>query len=135
MLRLLRDRGTRLDFLHIDALRLEVSPEREVFGGELLQLSDLAERYRLAFGVIIWGDNGEADVLYAADAIRSATEVGRVFRSWEVMPDHLIIQSWALSRTGRFITPSNLPETAPYTHTALVNQIYAMLRGTNTPRR
>jgi hypothetical protein len=135
MLRLLRDRGTRLDFLHIDALRLEVSPEREVFGGELLQLSDLAERYRLAFGVIIWGDNGEADVLYAADAIRSATEVGRVFRSWEVMPNHLIIQSWALSRTGRFITPSNLPETAPYTHTALVNQIYAMLRGTNTPRR
>jgi hypothetical protein len=135
MLQLLRERRTPLDFLHIDALRLEVSPQREVFGSEMLELSALAGRYRLEFGVIIWGDNGEADVLYAEDALRSAANVGRVFGSWEVMPDHLIIQSWALSRSGQFITPSNLPETAPYTHTALVNEIYAMLRGTNTRRR
>jgi hypothetical protein len=65
--------------------------------------------------------------------MRNARELGRVFRSWEVMP-HVIIQSWALSATGQFITPSNLPETGPYTHTALINQIYDLLRNLKGPR-
>jgi len=46
----------------------------------------------------------------------------------------VIIQSWALSATGLFITPSNLPETSPTTHTALINQIYDMLRNLKGPR-
>jgi hypothetical protein len=128
MLRLLRDRGVTLDFLHADVRRPDVSPGRELFASEMLELSALAAQYKIPFGAIIWGDNGDADALYAADALRNARELGDVFRSWEALPQHLIIQSWALSATGQFITPTNLPETAPYTHTALINQIYDMLR-------
>jgi hypothetical protein len=134
MLRLLRERNLTIDFLHADVRRPDVSPGRELFGGEMLELSALAAEYKIPFGVIIWGDNGDADALYAADALRNARELGRVFRSWEVMPQHIIIQSWALSRTGLFITPTNLPETAPNTHTALIDQIYQMLRNLKSPR-
>jgi hypothetical protein len=134
MFRLFRERNLTVDFLHIDARSPDSSPGRELFAGEMLELSNLAAEHKIPFGVIIWGDNGDADALYAADALRNASELGRVFRSWEVMPQHVIIQSWALSRTGLFITPSNLPETAPNTHTALVNQIYQMLRNLNGPR-
>ena len=128
MLRLLRERRTRLDFLHIDPRRPDVPPGQDVFDREMLELAEVAAGYRLPFGAIIWGDNGDADALYAADALRSATDLGRVFRSWAALPEHLVIQSWAQSRSGLFITPSNLPETAPNTHTALLNQIYSMLR-------
>ena len=37
------------------------------------------------------------------------------FTSWQDMPDHLIVQSWAESRTGLRITPTNLPENTQYT--------------------
>jgi hypothetical protein len=133
MFRLLRERNVAVDFLHADVRRPDVSPGRELFAGEMLELSALAAQYKIPFGAIIWGDNGDADALYAADAMRNARELGRVFRSWEVMP-HVIIQSWALSATGQFITPSNLPETGPYTHTALINQIYDLLRNLKGPR-
>jgi len=134
MFRLLRERNLTVDFLHADVRRPDVSPGRELFAGEMLELSALAAEHKIPFGVIIWGDNGDADALYAADALRNARELGHVFRSWEVVPQHVIIQSWALSGTGLFITPSNLPETSPTTHTALINQIYDMLRNLKGPR-
>ena len=134
MFRLLHDRGVSVDFLHIDGQRPTTSPGREVWSGEILELSALAAQNKIPFGVILFGDNGDADALYAADALRNAAQLGRVFRSWDVMPDHIIIQSWALSSTGQFITPSNLPETAPNTHTALINQIYQLLRYLKVPR-
>jgi hypothetical protein len=133
MFRLLRERIVTPDFLNADVRRPDVSPGRELFAGEMLELSALAAQYKIPFGVIIWGDNGDADALYAADALRNARELAHVWRSWEVMPQ-VIVQSWALSATGQFITPSNLPETAPYSHTALVNQIYDLLRNLKGPR-
>jgi hypothetical protein len=134
MFRLLRERNLTVDFLHADVRRPDVSPGRELFAGEMLELSALAAEFKIPFGVIIWGDNGDADALYAADALRNARELGHVFRSWEVMPRHVIIQSWAVSSTGQFITPTNLPEMAPNTHTALINEIYDMLRSLKGPR-
>jgi hypothetical protein len=128
MLGLLRERGVPVDFLHADVRRPDVSPGRELFPGEMLELSALATQYKIPFGAIIWGDNGDADALYAADALRNARELGNAFGSWEALPKHIIIQSWAVTATGQFITPSNLPETAPSTHTALLNQIYDMFR-------
>ena len=104
MLQLLRDRNVTVDFLHIDARRPDAQPGSQAYGGELILLQQLAEAYRIPFGVIVWGDPGDSDALYAADALRNADALGRVFRSWEVLPDHVIIQSWALSRTGQFIT-------------------------------
>jgi hypothetical protein len=131
ILRLLADRGLAVDFLHADARRPDRAPGRVVFGAEMLQLRDLAAQYRIPFGVIVWGDPGDSDALYAADALRNADELGAVFRNWEVLPDRVIIQSWALSRGGQFITPRNLPEGTPNTHTWLINEINRRL---HTPK-
>jgi hypothetical protein len=135
MLQLLRDRGIAVDFLHIDAWQSDTSPAREAYGRDMIQLADLAAQYHIPFGVIIWGADGDADATYGTYALRNADALAHTFRSWDVMPQHLIIQSWALSSTGQFITPSNLPEATRYTHTWLVNQIYQMLRNARFPRR
>jgi len=51
------------------------------------------------------------------------------FTSWEDMPDHVIVQSWAESSTGLRITPTNLPEDQSFTHTNLLWNVYRRLRG------
>ena len=135
MLRLLRDRGISVDFLHIDAWQPDASPAREAYPRDMLQLSDLAAQYRIPFGVILWGADGDADTIYSTYALRNADALAHTFRTWDVLPQHLIIQSWALSGTGQYLTPSNLPETRQYTHTWLVNQIFHMLRTESFPRR
>jgi hypothetical protein len=127
MLRLMRERGTPAAFLHVDAFLPAVEP-KEAFGVDMIALADLAAEYRIPFGIIIWGDNGNSDALYAADALKLAEAVGRTFRSWEFMPDHIIFQSWAESRTGQRIAPSNLPETVRNTHTNLLTDIYRSFR-------
>jgi hypothetical protein len=50
------------------------------------------------------------------------------------MPDQLIFQSWAESSTGLRITPTNLPEVTPNTHTRLVNDVYRAFREVTIPR-
>lgn len=135
MLRLMRARGTPAAFLHVDVYLPALQPGQDAFGADMIRLADLAAEYRIPFGIIIWGENGDADALYAADARRLATAVARTFRSWDVMPEHLIFQSWAESRTGLRITPSNVPESSPNTHAHLVNDLYAMFRrGFRAPR-
>jgi hypothetical protein len=128
IMQLLRERGLSVDFLHIDARRPDTQPGSRDYSGDLILLRQLAEAYKIPYGVIIWGDPGDSDALYAADALRNADALGRAFRNWEVLPDHVIIQSWALSSTGQFITPTNLPESTPNSHTWLVNDIYKRLR-------
>ena len=46
MFRLLHDRGVSVDFLHIDGQRPPASPGREVWSGEILELSALAAQYK-----------------------------------------------------------------------------------------
>ena len=45
----------------------------------------------------------------------------------------MIVQSWAASRDGLRITPTNLPEDAPYTHTNLLWSVFRRLHGQNRP--
>lgn len=136
MLRLLRDRGTLPAFVHVDAYLPALQPGRDAFGADMIRIADLAAAHRLDFGIIIWGENGNSDTLYADDARKLAEAVGRTFRAWEVMPDHLVFQSWAESSTGLFIAPTNLPETVRDTHTALLNDLYRAFRaGNRSPRQ
>jgi hypothetical protein len=129
MLRLMRDRGIPPDFLHVDTEgRPSTSPGRERFVPDILQLSDLARSYQMPFGMLLIGQHGDADALYAADVRRNTENLAVIFLGWEFMPQHIVIQSFAESRTGQFITPSNLPESSPDTHTALVNEVYHRLR-------
>lgn len=134
MLSMMAERGIAPSFLHVDidlnALRLD-----HPLGRDLITIAQAAEAQGIPHGIIIWGNNGNADALYAGDARRLANAVHRVYRTWDVMPHHLIFQSWAESSTGQKITPANLPEAAPNTHTALVNEIYNQLRYGAGPRR
>jgi hypothetical protein len=135
MLRLLRERNIVPAFLHVDVNLADIRSDRDMFGRDVIQLEDLAHSYRIPFGVIIWGADGDADSLFADYALRLANEVHRTFRSWEVIPEHLIFQSWATTSTGLFITPANLPETRAYTLTAIVNDVYQTFRTVRIPRR
>jgi hypothetical protein len=135
VLRLMRDRNILPVFLHVDVDLEALPPGRQEFGRDIIRLADLAREYHMPFGVIIWGGNGNADSLYAAEALKLADMVHHTFRSWSVMPDHLIFQSWAVSSTGLLITPTNLPETRQYTLTSLMNDIYRTFRDTVIPRQ
>ena len=134
MLALMQDRGVPAAFLHADVYLPALRTGRDELGRDLIRLANRAESYKIPYGLIIWGENGNADALYAQDARRLATAIHRTFRSWSVMPDHLIFQSWAESSTGLRITPSNLPESRPDTHTFLLNDMYQQLRFSRVPR-
>lgn len=121
MLRLMRARGTPPAFLHADVDLAAMRPDRDAFGRDMIRLSDIAAAHGIPFGLIVWGSNGDADALYADDAQRLADAVHKTFRDPSLLPDHIIFQSWAESSRGLRITPSNLPEQRPDTHTWLVN--------------
>lgn len=134
MLALMRDRGVPASFLHVDIDLGALKKGRDELGRDLIRLSDVAAEYRIPYGIIIWGGNGNADALYSADARRLTDAVHKTFRDWSVMPDHIIFQSWAESSTGLRITPSNLPESRADTHTFLINDLYQQLRFGRIPR-
>jgi hypothetical protein len=135
MLRLMRERNILPVFLHVDVDLGALPPGRHEFGRDMIRLADLSRAYEMPFGVIIWGGDGNADSLFASDALKLADAFHHTFRSWSVMPDHLIFQSWAVSSTGLLITPMNLPESRPFTLTALMNDVYHTYRTTVIPRQ
>jgi len=130
---LLRDRNVAPVFLHADIDSRGLRPGRDDFTRDMRALRKACADRNIAFGIIVWGYDGNSDVLYTADTGRLATEITDAFPSWNDMPDQLIFQSWAVSDTGLLITPSNLPEDAPYTHTRLLWQLYRDLRARTGP--
>lgn len=127
MLALLRTRGTPPAFLHMDVDWHSLKPGE--FVRDMRRLQAVCRSQDMPFGIIITGYNGDADALFAVDASGIAHQIADAFLRWADMPDHIMFDSWVESRTGLRITPSNLPETTPYTHTFLLLQIYRYLRG------
>src|SRR5205823_5995789 len=105
ILDLLASRGVAPAFLHIDVDLAAIRAGRDDFTRDMRRLRDASHGRNIEFGIIIWGNNGDADVLYALDAERLIESLTSTFTSWQDMPDHLIVQSWAESRTGLRITP------------------------------
>jgi hypothetical protein len=130
---LLMARGATPAFLHADVDSRALSKFGADFTRDMRALRQACRARGVAFGIIIWGYNGDADALYAVDAGAVAREIATAFPGWSDMPDNLIVQSWAVSATGRTMTPSNLPEQQPYTHTELVREFWHMLRGLTGP--
>src|SRR4051812_32434470 len=126
---LLRDRGALPGFLHMDVDINAVRPPASDFTRDIPRLRDFAHAQGMQFGVLIFGSNPDVDALYALDAERLVNAIGAAFTDWNDMPDHIIIQSFAQTRSGLWITPSNLPEDRPYTHTTMIRDIYRRLRG------
>ena len=127
MIGLLRSRGTPPAFLHMDVDWHALTAGD--FARDMMRLQAFARSQNITFGIIIVGYNGEADALYAVDAGGIANLIADAFKTWDAMPEQLIFQSWVVTRTGLFITPSNLPEDRAYTHTNLVFQLFRRLRG------
>lgn len=126
---LLKARGVPPAFLHLDVDWHLSGPE--AFTRDMLRLQAFAASENLTFGIIINGADGNSDPLYAIDAYTSTGLIADTFRSWDHMPDQLIVQSWAASSTGLVITPTNLPEDRAYTHTNMLWDVLRRLRGAN----
>jgi hypothetical protein len=127
ILQLLKTRGSMPAFLHMDV-------DWHLSGGDAVvrdmrRLQTTARQMGIPFGIIITGYNGDADALYAVDAYGMTNLIAETFGTWEALPDQIIFQSWAESRTGLRITPTNLPEGSGFTHTSILWDIYRRLRG------
>jgi hypothetical protein len=135
MMAMLEARGALPAFIHLDIdMPFLVRTSRTGdFVRDMRRLGQAASARNMRFGVIIWGNNGDADVLYTLDAERIVRALTETYPSWEAMPDHIIVQSWAESSTHLRITPTNLPETALYTHTNLLWEVFRRLRGQTGP--
>lgn len=130
---LLRARGATPAFVHADVDTRALRPGRDDFTRDMRALRQACVDRGIPFGIIVWGYNGDSDVLYTQDAAVVAREIGTAFQTWTDMPDHIVVQSWAQSSTGLFMTPSNLPDTDAYTHTNLIRQLWRQFRGQTGP--
>jgi hypothetical protein len=127
MLALLQARGVRPAFLHMDVDWHSITADQ--FVRDMARLQTVSHSRSIPFGIIITGYNGDADPLFAVDAAGIAHLVARTFLRWADMPDHVMFDSWVESKTGLRITPSNLPETNPFSHTGLMLDTFRYLRG------
>jgi hypothetical protein len=132
MLHLLAARGVKPAFLHVDVDLRALRQGRDDFPRDMRRLQSICADQQIPFGIIIWGYNGDSDVLYALDAARLGDAVADTFR-WQEMPEHLIFQSWAVSSAGLLITPQNLPESRAYTHTQILWSTWRRLIGQTGP--
>jgi hypothetical protein len=114
----------------LDAMR---APAND-FTRDMTRLQSVCKSQNLPFGIIIWGHDPNADTLYDLDAHRLLNSTAAAFVTWDRMPDQIIVQSWAQTRSGLWITPSNLPEDRPYPHTQFLWEIDRRLRGQSGPR-
>jgi hypothetical protein len=127
MLDLLEARGVPPAFLHMDVDWHSLA--EGAFARDMLRLEEAAAARRITFGIIVVGYDGNADALYAVDARGISHLIADAFKTWDDMPQHVIFQSWVVTSTGLFITPSNLPEDRPNTHTSLAWELFRRLRG------
>jgi hypothetical protein len=127
MVQLMRARGVPPAFLHMDVDWHRLPPNE--FARDMRRLQAFAGALNIPFGIIIVGYNGEADPLYTFDVGGLTGLIAETFQTWEAMPQQIIFQSWVVTSTGQFITPSNLPEDRLYTHTNSVWELFRRLRG------
>lgn len=126
---LLQARGATPAFLHMD-VDWHLSGA-DAFKRDMARLQAFAAARSIPFGIIITGYNGNADALYAVDAFKITDLIADTFLTWSHMPDHLIVQSWAVTDSGLVLTPGNLDEARRYSHTSILLDTYRHLRGAN----
>jgi len=126
MVQLMRARGVPPAFLHMDVDWHRLQPNE--FARDMKRLQGFARSLDIPFGIIIVGYNGEADALYTFDAGGLTGLIADTFQTWDAMPQQIIFQSWVVTSTGQFITPSNLPENRLYTHTNSLWELFRRLR-------
>lgn len=125
----LRARGVPMRFFHADIGVDQIDPGED-FAAEMRYLASVCAAQQTRFGMIIHGDSGQSNAAYMAGAMERVRMTADAFADWPEMPQDVIFQSWAQEQpSGRFITPTNLPETTTDTHTSLVNRATPLLHG------
>jgi hypothetical protein len=127
IVQLLKARNVTPAFLHMD-VDWHLSGAA-AFKRDMPRIQAMCATEKIPFGILITGFDGNADALYAIDAYGISGLIADTFPSWDRAPDQLILQSWAVSGTGLLITPANLPEDRPYTHTSMLWDVLRRLRG------
>ncbi len=142
-LRLMVDNGIKPAFFHLDfdlnALQHNGNYAGYDAAGDMRRLDGLCRAMGIRFGFLFWGLNGQSDPIYYGQVIEKIRVVKNAFGPWEDLPDDLVFQSFAESN-GLKTVPLNLPETAPFSHTHLIDEGWRMLHGfsptgTARPRR
>jgi hypothetical protein len=108
--------GVNIPFLHLDMHR-HGGLARSDIRGDLVKLKDFCHKHNIAFGIIVWGDDGSSNQVFSNEAIMTAETVNSAVGA----PDHIIFQSWESSTGRKLLTPDNLPENQPHTMTWIVN--------------
>lgn len=116
--RQMKARGIRPAFFHLDADLNALPKGSDRFEKEIPPLAAALEDEGIPFGIIFFGHSGESDSDYYDDALDFVERAGETLSD---LPRDIVFQSWAESKTGRRITPANLPEWERGTHTALIN--------------
>lgn len=120
------NRGIRPAFFHLDADLWQLRKTTDTYAQDVQTLEAGLAADWVPFGVIFWGHSGDSDALYYQDALQLIHR--RSDAVADDLPAHVIFQSWAESKTGARITPTNLPESGPNTHTALILAGMQLLR-------
>jgi hypothetical protein len=102
-----------------------VKRERSDLSAALRAMRDWATRARVPFGAIVWGEHGTSDEAFCKDALALAQAIHDAI-GFPSQGD-AIFQSWSPDAGGRKTHPHLLPESAPYTHTWLVNDVLRRL--------
>jgi hypothetical protein len=140
----MRARGIAPSFFHADvdlnALENNGNYASYDVAADMRRLKAICEQQGIRFGFLFWGRDTDSDAVYVADALRKVQLAKTIFGSWDDMPDDLVFQSFAQSANGARNVPDNLPAQAPDTHTNLLENGLALLRGlpitgTAVPRR
>jgi hypothetical protein len=127
----LRRNGFTPAFFHLDVDRAHAGRIGADVASDLALLRASLEGQGIPFGVIFWSENGESDEGYFVDVMGWVETVRIAIGE----PSHSIFQSWAVSPEGRLDVPANLPSTSDYSHTRLVDEGLAALRGGTRPSR
>jgi hypothetical protein len=121
---LLRHRGARLDFYHLDLHLSEALRTRSMaqIEQDVRMLCDHLQARGIPFGLIIWGEDGRSDFLYADAAMKLVRLTRALFHGARRPPAHVPLQSWTATPEGRVMVPRNLPPEEEATHLNLLRR-------------
>ena len=121
---LLRERGATLDFYHLDlhlSAALRDKPWADV-EQDVRAFCNHVQAKGGAFGLIVWGEDGRSDFLYAAEAMKLVRLTRSLFRAARRPPRHVPLQSWTATPEGLVAVPRNLRPEDEATHLNLLGR-------------
>jgi len=127
---LLRERSAPLDFYHLD-VHLSAALEKKALADverDVTMLSSYLEGKGIRFGLIIWGEDGRSDFLYAEEAMKLVRITRNAILATGRMPSHVPLQSWTSTPQGLLIVPRNLPPDEDGTHLNLLRRTKTCLQ-------